>query len=113
LRGPAARLASSPRLFNLTISNVPGPRRPLYAAGRRVESIHPVIPISAEHGLALGVLSYCGSLQIGVHAHPGALPEAGALPELLKESTSELERLLRRRPAGAVRSAGAAPAVWA
>jgi len=111
LRGPAARLASSPRLFNLTISNVPGPRRPLYAAGRRVESIHPVIPISAEHGLALGVLSYCGSLQVGVHAHPGTLPEAGELPELLKDATSELERSLRPPAASIDRSAGPAPPV--
>jgi WS/DGAT/MGAT family acyltransferase len=99
LRSRATRLASSPRLFNLTVSNVPGPTRPLYAAGRRVESIHPVIPVSDGHSLALGVLSYGGSLQIGVHAHPGSLPEAAELPGLLGEATTELEQALRGAPA--------------
>jgi diacylglycerol O-acyltransferase len=96
LKDRAARLAASPRLYNLTISNVPGPQRPLYAAGVRVESIHPVIPLSDSHSLSLGVLSYGGSLQIAAHAHPGTLPEAVELPALVAEATSELESALAR-----------------
>jgi WS/DGAT/MGAT family acyltransferase len=98
LKDQAARFATSSRLFNLTISNVPGPRRPLYAAGVRVESIHPVIPLSDGHACALGVLSYGGSLQLGVHAHPEALPEAEELPALFRAAVTELESALDRAP---------------
>jgi diacylglycerol O-acyltransferase / wax synthase len=109
LKDRASRLATSPRLFNLTISNVPGPTRALYAAGVRVESIHPVIPLSDGHALAIGVLSYGGSLQIAAHAHPGVLPEAAELPALIRSSTGELESALgharRRRGGTTVRGA--------
>ena len=48
----------SPRLYNLTVSNVPGPRMALYAGGAKVRSIYPVIPIPQRHALSIGVLSY-------------------------------------------------------
>jgi hypothetical protein len=38
----AARLNFSTRLFNLTVTNVPGPQQPLYLRGRRMQSIAPV-----------------------------------------------------------------------
>lgn len=98
LKDRAARFAASPRLYNLTVSNVPGPQRPLYAAGVRVESIHPVIPLSDGHALALGVLSYGGSLQVAAHANPTALPEAGELPGLFGAATAELETALAKLP---------------
>ncbi len=41
LKERAARLAASPRMYNLTISNVPGPAMPLFVAGATVESIYP------------------------------------------------------------------------
>lgn len=106
LKDRAARFAASPRLYNLTVSNVPGPQRPLYAAGMRVESIHPVIPLSDSHALAIGVLSYAGNLQIAAHAHPGALPEAGEIPGLLEAATQELESALgaKRRPRPGMRA---------
>ena len=97
LKDRAARLAAGPRLYNLTVSNVPGPQRPLYAAGMRVESIHPVIPLSDGHALAIGVLSYDGSLQLAAHLHPGALPEAAGLPGLVRSALGELEAAMRPR----------------
>ena len=57
LKDRAARMASSPRLYNLIVSNVPGPRTPLYACGSRVRSIHPVVPIPDRHALSIGVLT--------------------------------------------------------
>ena len=96
LKDRAARFAASPRLYNLTVSNVPGPQRPLYAAGVRVESIHPVIPLSDSHALALGVLTYGGSLQVAAHANPGVLPEARELPAMIDAATSELDAALAK-----------------
>jgi diacylglycerol O-acyltransferase len=99
LKRRAAKLAASPRLYNLTISNVPGPRIPLYAAGARVSSIYPVIPIPEDHALSLGVLSYDDGLHFAVYADPEALPDAGRLPVMLEEATEELAAAVR--PSGA------------
>jgi diacylglycerol O-acyltransferase len=87
----AARLAASPRLYNLTISNVPGPRIPLYAAGGRVRSIYPVIPIPDEHALSLGVLTYDGSMHFAAYADPDALPRLGRLPTMIDDAIEELD----------------------
>ena len=59
LKERAARMAASPRMYNVAVSNVPGPRvsrssRP----GSEVEAIYPVIPITDGHALAIGVLTY-------------------------------------------------------
>jgi diacylglycerol O-acyltransferase / wax synthase len=91
LKDRAARLAASPRLYNLTISNVPGPRIPLYAAGARVRSIVPVIPVPDRHALSIGVLTYDGQAHFGFYADPAALSRTGALPLTVEESVTELE----------------------
>ena len=93
----AARMAASPRMYNLTVSNVPGPRVRLYVAGAEIEAIYPVIPIADEHALAIGVLSYGDSVHFACHVDPEALPAAPALPFLLEESVADLERAVRRR----------------
>jgi diacylglycerol O-acyltransferase / wax synthase len=106
LKTQAARFAASARTFNLTISNVVGPRVALYAAGARVEEVYPVIPLSDAHSLAVGVLSYGEYLHFALHVAPRSLPEAGKLPALVGNAITELERALpqplppapRRRP---------------
>jgi diacylglycerol O-acyltransferase / wax synthase len=100
LKERAARLAASPRMYNLTVSNVPGPRLPLFAAGAEVEAIYPVIPISDGHALAFGVLTYRDSVHFAAYVDPEALPEAGELRTLLPAAATELEHALglARRP---------------
>jgi diacylglycerol O-acyltransferase len=108
LKTRAAKLAASPRLYNLTVSNVPGPPVPLYAAGAQVSSAFPVIPLSDGHALSIGVLSYHGSMHFAGYADPVTLPEARELPALLSIALVELleacerrpTRRLRREPAG-------------
>jgi diacylglycerol O-acyltransferase len=90
LKTRAARLAASPRLYNLTVSNVPGPRVPLYAAGARVRTIFPVIPIPEDHALSIGVLSYDDHLHFAAYADPVALPDVVRLPLMLEEAVEEL-----------------------
>jgi len=112
LKERAARLAASPRMYNLAVSNVPGPRLPLFAAGAEVESIYPVIPISDGHALAIGALTYRDSIHFAAYVDPVALPEADQLRTLLAAATTELEHSLgpsRRRPVrrtGRVRAVG-------
>jgi WS/DGAT/MGAT family acyltransferase len=90
LKTRAAKLAASPRLFNLTVSNVPGPPVALFAAGAQVTSVFPVIPLSDGHALSLGVLSYDGAMHFAAYADPITLPEARELPALLSMALVEL-----------------------
>ena len=110
LKERAARLAASPRMYNLTVSNVPGPRLPLFAAGAEVEAIYPVIPISDGHALAIGALTYCNSVHFAAYVDPDVLPEADELRKLLPAAMTELEHSLgvsRPRSARPSRRAGA------
>lgn len=97
LKGSVARFAASPRLYNLTVSNVPGPSVPLYAAGARVRSIYPVIPIPDEHALAIGVLSYDRGVHFAAYADPAALPGL-RLSGVLPDAVTELEVSVGTRP---------------
>jgi hypothetical protein len=119
LKTQAARFAASARTFNLTISNVVGPRLPLYAAGARVEEIYPVIPLSDGHALAVGVLSYGEYMHFAFHVAPRSLVDPGEIPKLVGNAITELERALprprpsstKRRPrSGSLRDARRAPA---
>jgi WS/DGAT/MGAT family acyltransferase len=100
LKERAARLAASPRMYNLAVSNVPGPRIPLYAAGARVDAIYPVIPISDGHAIAIGVLTYDEALHFSAYVDPEFLPDAGELGSLFANAVAELEHAVGRgRPA--------------
>src|SRR4030095_10768323 len=80
LKNRAAQLASSPRVFNLTVSNIPGPRFPVYMLGAKLCEAYPVVPLAEHHSLAIGMFSYMDSLFFGLYADPEALPEVDALP---------------------------------
>jgi WS/DGAT/MGAT family acyltransferase len=90
LKRRAARLVASPRLYNLTISNVPGPRFPLFAAGARVRTIYPVIPIPDGHALSIGVLTYDDSVHFAAYADPDALSGLGRLQVMFEDAVEEL-----------------------
>ena len=86
LKERAARMAASPRMYNVTVSNVPGPRVTLFAAGAEVEAIYPVIPITEGHALAIGVLTYADSVHFACYVDPEALPAAPELAKLIEGS---------------------------
>jgi len=97
LKDRTARLASSARVFNLTISNIPGPRVPLYMLGAELSEAYPVVPIAGEHSLSIGMFSYCDDMFFGLYADPEALPEVGELPALIGAEIQALARPKRRR----------------
>jgi diacylglycerol O-acyltransferase len=90
LRGLAARAVASPRLFNLTISNVPGPDIPLYLLGAELIEAHPVVPIAQGHALSMGIFGYLRRLHFGFYADPRAFPQARELPEAFDSALREL-----------------------
>lgn len=82
-----------PPLANLAISNVPGPRRPLFLAGARVRACWPLSIV--EHGLGLNitVFSYGDSLDFGLTVARAALPDVHSLAQALTFAYGELQQL--------------------
>ena len=83
LRAPVVKSLSSPRTFNLTISQSPGPRGELRVLGAKMDEVYSVVPITERHALAVGMVRYRRELFIGCYSDPLALPEVTRLPELL------------------------------
>jgi uncharacterized small protein (DUF1192 family) len=103
LKDVAARLASGPRMYNLTVSNVPGPRIPVFLHGCRLEEAVPVIPVPDGHAVSIGIFSYGDRVTFGAYGDPGALPEITALPAAIAAARIEIESLgaaRRQRRAG-------------
>jgi diacylglycerol O-acyltransferase len=86
----AAKLAASPRMYNLTVSNVPGPRFPAYLRGCELLEAAPVIPLADRHALSVGIFTYRDQLTFGGYADPAALPDIGHLPAALATAIAQL-----------------------
>ena len=54
----ATRLGFSSRLYNLLVTNVPGPQFPVYLLGRRMLDVYPIAFLAPEHTLAIAILSF-------------------------------------------------------
>ena len=96
VKNRAARLASSSRVFNLTVSHIPGPRFPLYMLGAELSEAYPVVPIAEQHSLAIGMFSYRDHMFFGLYADPETLPEVHEMPALLDREITALARPRRR-----------------
>ena len=100
LARPLAGLQRVQRFFNICITNVPGPKRPLYLAGRRIADLIPVTPLSANCALLVAAISYAGELTFGLVADPDAVPDLGVIAEGIDKSLMEL---LHALPGGGAR----------
>jgi len=87
-----ARTASSltRRLFNLVVTNVPGPQFPLYAAGARLLSMYPVVPLAKNQAVTIGLTSYNGGVFYGLNADRDAMADVDVLAQCIEESLAEL-----------------------
>ena len=87
-----ARVASgfTRRLFNLVVTNVPGPQFPLYAAGARMLSVYPVVPLAKGQAVSIGLTSYDGGVYYGLNADRDAMPDIDVLASCIEESLAEL-----------------------
>lgn len=86
----AARLVASPRVFNLVVSNVPGPPLALYMRGCPLEEAYPVVPLADNHRVSIGMTSIAGRACFGIYADAAGLPDADLLAEAIAESVDEL-----------------------
>jgi WS/DGAT/MGAT family acyltransferase len=86
----AARLQAHQRLFNLVVTNVPGPQRPLYLLGRELQAVYPMVPLAHNTALGIAILSYNGQLNFGLVSDYDALADIEALADELSASLEEL-----------------------
>jgi diacylglycerol O-acyltransferase / wax synthase len=89
---PTTGLANRP-VYNVLISNVPGPQKPLYFLGAQLKAMYPLGPIFHSCGLNITVMSLGGTLNVGILSCPQLLPD---IWELADNFAVELAALLRR-----------------
>ena len=83
LQRAVSRLVSSPRTFDLVVSNIPGPPEPLWMLGCPLEEAYPIVPFADRHSLSIGLTTVCDQAFLGLYADRRALPDADRLAELV------------------------------
>jgi diacylglycerol O-acyltransferase len=91
----ASRLNFSTRLFNLIVTNVPGPQFPLYVRGRELEAVFPIAFLPKDHALAIAIMSYNGQMNFGLLGDYDALPDIAVVAEGIDAALAELVALAR------------------
>jgi WS/DGAT/MGAT family acyltransferase len=104
----ASRLNFSTRLFNLIVTNVPGPQLPLYVRGREMADVFPVAFLPKDHALAIAIMSYNGQMNFGLLGDYDAVPDLDRIGDGIEASLAELVALARRRTAPAQPAANGA-----
>jgi WS/DGAT/MGAT family acyltransferase len=100
LHASLARLAFTPRLFNLTITNVPGPQTTLYALGAPLRRVIPLVPIFANHAVGFAVASYDGEVVFGLNGDERAMTDLDVLGDGLGQALDELRETVGLPAAG-------------
>jgi diacylglycerol O-acyltransferase len=87
---PTAAINFSTRLFNLLVTNFPGPQIPLYVLGRELTGVYPVGFLAAHHALALAIISYNGRVGFGLLADRESVHDSERIATYLDEAVDEL-----------------------
>ena len=95
LQRAVSRLVASPRTFNVVVSNIPGPREPLWMLGCRLREAYPVVPLADRHALSVGFTSIADGAFFGVYSDRDAVSDA---ERLAADIGRELDGLARGAP---------------
>ena len=87
-----ARMGSSQLSYNMGVTNVPGPRVPLYMQGAPLREIYPVVPVFPRQALSIGLFSYHGGLYWGFNSDWDAIPDLHQVVEDVELEFGELHR---------------------
>jgi WS/DGAT/MGAT family acyltransferase len=90
LLAQAARINFSTRLFNMIVTNVPGPQLPLYVLGRELQDAFPVAFLPSHHALAVAIMSYNGKLDFGLLADYDSMEDVGVISDGIGDAVEEL-----------------------
>jgi WS/DGAT/MGAT family acyltransferase len=93
IQSVVARLTFAPRLFNITITNVPGPQATLFALGAPMRRLVPLVPIFSGHAIGVAVVSYDGEVTFGLNADRATVPDLDVMKGGIEETLGDLRRL--------------------
>ena len=93
LRRAVARVMASPRMFNLVVSNIPGPTEPMYMRGCELKEAYPIVPLADGHALSIGMTTIRDRACFGLYADQRSLGDVDQVAEALEQSTDELVAL--------------------
>jgi WS/DGAT/MGAT family acyltransferase len=102
----ASRINFSTRLFNLIVTNVPGPQFPLYLLGRELQDLFPIAFLPRDHAIAIAVMSYNGGMDFGLLGDYDAMPDLDELGRDLEVALEELLIAAKKATKGKGRSTG-------
>jgi WS/DGAT/MGAT family acyltransferase len=97
LMNMGSRLAHRQPFFNLIVTNVPGPQFPLYLMGARLLEAFPIVPLTRNLTVVVGILSYDGTLHFGLFADRDAFPDVEVLAAGIDDAFAELRKLAQER----------------
>lgn len=101
--------ARSPqRMLSTVVTNVPGPRVPLYLLGRRMTDIYPYIPLAVDVRITIGIASYAGQLTWGATGDYDSVPDLQVLSDGIQESIAELSAAVSSAAGSTVATSSAA-----
>ncbi len=106
----ASRLNFSTRLFNLLVTNIPGPQVPLYVLGRELRDLYPLAFLPRNHALAVAIMSYNGNVYYGLLGDYDALPDIDLIAQGIDNSLKELLAAAQGKPLVAERRRSPQPA---
>jgi diacylglycerol O-acyltransferase / wax synthase len=110
LLAQAARLNFSTRLFNLTVTNVPGPQVPLYVLGRELEDVFPVGFLPPNQALFVAIMSYNGGMNFGLLADYDSMDDLDVIADGIERSIAELLEAAEAQTERAAEAEAEAPA---
>ena len=86
----ASRVVARQRMFNLVVTNVPGPQFPLYMMGRKLEGLFPMVPLAPNQALGIAIMSYNGTINFGLVGDYDLMSDLDDLADDLQASLAEL-----------------------
>jgi len=85
------RLASIAPVYNMIVSNVPGPQMPLYLLGAKLHAVYPQIPLFPNQALGIAAMSYCGKVYFEAIGDWDLVPDLRVLVRAIRGSFDELK----------------------
>jgi hypothetical protein len=89
---PTATINFSTRLFNMLVTNFPGPQIPFYVLGRELIGVYPVGFLARGHALAIAIFSYNGQIFFGLIADRDSIADLEAISSYVDDAFARASR---------------------